>query len=542
MKNLFHFLSLFLLTVFFIQFKNLYAGIPWQINIFFQDTGRLYLPLDSGSLQFNQRLCSTPDGEYLLANAAICRDVSFTLYKFDINGFPVTSFGHQGVHAYHVPGSAVHTLNECSIIKMYVLNTGEILICGLAGNDSISPDRIPFLAKLLADGSPDTSFQGNGFRLFPDRANGDFSFEVLSNGKILCLSAKGSVGRLLPDGNEDLTFGNNGILYTLFAGDTAACMFAQELPTGKVILALETQDIQYRIATMRIDTAGAIDPGYGINGYCSITCTYPGYNSSSLKLRSMVIHQNNFVNDTGIFILGDIYRINAPQSSNPVVFKLHSSGILDGIFGNGLGQVLYPITDSTESWQGYALKDLASRFMLCMNIQNTGNGNREIAFLEFTEYGSMFWIRTSRSSMYKLPLEQVYISDYVKMFGTILMAGIQFQSDSTALNQVCPLNFSDYVQSLLVKVIIEHPGATDRDLSQNTIRIFPNPASEMFYLYSEQGYESLSPEIMDVQGRQIPFTSEPEGNLLCIRLKQRLAPGIYYLRTQSGQGYSFILE
>ncbi|MCY7347430.1 MAG: hypothetical protein LH614_14590, partial [Pyrinomonadaceae bacterium] len=104
-----------------------------------------------------------------------------TLIRLNANGTLDTAFANEGV--YHFGGGSLSTYFH----DLEVLSDGKILIAGEDGNDIVG-----IIIKLNPDGSPDTTFSGDGVASqFLNGATRFYSFAVQTDGKIV---GCGSVG------------------------------------------------------------------------------------------------------------------------------------------------------------------------------------------------------------------------------------------------------------------------------------------------------------------------------------------------------------
>ncbi|MFZ4739538.1 MAG: T9SS type A sorting domain-containing protein [Bacteroidales bacterium] len=148
----------------------------------------------------------------IIAGGSFNSDYSIVA-KFNSDGTSDTTFGTSGFISYSSQGF------DYNSTYLNVLNDGKILTCGSDYTDSNNP-KIAII-KIKSDGAYDTLFGSNGkviidiFNLYPviydeycDK------FQELSNGKILLggHSHSSLLIKLLPNGNLDSSFVNNGIL------------------------------------------------------------------------------------------------------------------------------------------------------------------------------------------------------------------------------------------------------------------------------------------------------------------------------------------
>jgi uncharacterized delta-60 repeat protein len=187
----------------------------------------------------------------------------------------------------------------------------------LAGDSRLQPAVV----RLKANGSLDTSFDGDGRKLFSWGAIGRVTAVVVApNGKLLLGGFSGpeggniQVARLNANGAFDTTFGTGGIA----AVDFGATEFGEALARqadGRILVAGRSSPGGAVVARLR--ATGALDPDFGSGG----RVTLPGGGSLSAVLVQP---------DRNIIVAG-----NAAGSAAMTVTRLKPDGSLDTTFGGG---------------------------------------------------------------------------------------------------------------------------------------------------------------------------------------------------------------
>lgn len=187
--------------------------------------------------------------------------------RFTASGAPDASFGSGGSVSV---GTEANSTNGLSIALQ---PDGKILTGGLMMVDS---SAAYLLARLNADGSPDTTFDADGLNsvasgtIFSE-SYGFRSLAVQSNGRILALGHGNALFRFEKNGALDASFGSNGRRQAL--GDASDAYAVTVTPSGKITAvgypAIPTfSPIAYR--TARYLPNGAPDPNYSDDGYLDI--------------------------------------------------------------------------------------------------------------------------------------------------------------------------------------------------------------------------------------------------------------------------------
>jgi uncharacterized delta-60 repeat protein len=187
----------------------------------------------------------------------------------------------------------------------------------LAGDSRLQPAVV----RLKANGALDTSFDGDGKKLFSWGAIGRVTAVVIApNGKILLGGFSGpeggniQVARMTVKGALDTTFGAGGIATVDFGGTEFGEAIARQAD-GRVLVAGRSSVGGAVVARLR--ATGALDPDFGSGG----RVTLPGGGS----LSSVLVQP-----DRNIVVAG-----NAGGSAMMTVTRLKPDGSLDATFGSG---------------------------------------------------------------------------------------------------------------------------------------------------------------------------------------------------------------
>jgi uncharacterized delta-60 repeat protein len=186
----------------------------------------------------------------------------------------------------------------------------------LAGDSRLQPAVV----RLKANGALDTSFDGDGRKLFSWGAIGRVTAVVVApNGKLLLGGFSGpeggniQVARLNANGALDTTFGASGIA----AVDFGATEFGEALARqtdGRILVAGRSSATGAVVARLR--ASGVLDPDFGSGG----RVTLPGGGSASAVLVQP---------DRNIVVAG-----NFSGSATMTVTRLKPDGSLDATFGS----------------------------------------------------------------------------------------------------------------------------------------------------------------------------------------------------------------
>jgi len=238
----------------------------------FGTAGIVTAPVNGNSLA--NKLLIQPDGKIVVVgNSGPAFEFRQFVTRYLPNGTPDNSFGTGGVVTIDIPS------NFTSGIAVAQQPDGKILAGGATSNSPQGPNPTTafLVTRLNANGSLDTSFDGDGFKniasdtnIFPDR--GIVALAVQSDGQILALGGTNLLFRFNPDGSPDTTFDSDGSRSAL-NGDSDAYDLVVT-PGGKItvvgspVISTNFPNIYYRVA--RYLPNGAPDTSFSGDGFLDI--------------------------------------------------------------------------------------------------------------------------------------------------------------------------------------------------------------------------------------------------------------------------------
>lgn len=258
------------------------------------------------------------------------------LYKLNIDGTPDLSFNGTGM----IDTSLMTSYEIFEVNTFIVLNNGKIIIANEGYNSSTSSYLNSFL-KINSDGTIDNSFGTTGilkkkmindpnytYREYPwsSYLTNDNKIIIISDAENVNLSNRKSILCFKMDefGNNDTTFGNNGMIHIVEPYDLVH--FKGNLNANNDLF-IGFSYINGDTSTIKVKPNGTIDLALGVNGY--VNDLTDG------------IYLSVFPLIDGSFIKAGI------RNNHFSTLKYLSNGVLDLSFGNN-GEIVTPIDDSSE--------------------------------------------------------------------------------------------------------------------------------------------------------------------------------------------------
>ncbi|MCF6186203.1 MAG: hypothetical protein L3J49_01835 [Desulfobulbaceae bacterium] len=258
-----------------------------------------------------------------------------------------------------------------------IQSDGKILLGGASTNgDSLSFSLI----RLLADGSPDSSFNGDGTVLL-DLARGDDEILALGltpDGHIFAggYTTNGtdrdfSLLRFNADGSLDSNFGNQGKVFTSVGNSDDEITALVALSNGDVLVVGSAAGTNGRVIVLaRYLEDGRLDPGFADHGL------------SLTGIGQDVVAQGMAVDRSGRIIISGSYTDGA--KTRMVLVGFTPDGLVDKDFGeNGVAAAAY----TKKVSEGYGLFQAAGGDFFIAGSVGV-EGERDAALFHFTAQGA----------------------------------------------------------------------------------------------------------------------------------------------------------
>ncbi len=312
----------------------------------FGQNGRVIVPVGMGN-DTCRAIAVQPDGRIILVGSAISAFRSdIAVVRLLPDGSLDSNFGTDG----KILVNYGHYFNR--LHNTLILPDDKILVSSQGYNYDLERSYSE-ITRLLPDGQVDSTFGQNGFiTLSSDYQYSSFTAmarqtdgKILAGGSITVKNGFNSdiaIYRLLPDGEIDTAFGVQGKAQTDFFQRHDNINALLQLPDGKILAAGSVEDmVDYkdRMAIVRYLPDGTLDPSFGDNGVRIIH-----FGNSGSYARQIYLQE-----DGKILLCGAISDFFG--SYNAVLARLMPDGSPDLAFGDN-GTVKLPY-DSGIKYQAF---------------------------------------------------------------------------------------------------------------------------------------------------------------------------------------------
>ncbi len=241
----------------------------------FGDNGILFDDLGPQNDRANGMVLQ-PDGRIVVTGQA---GGDHAVVRYNADGSRDNSFGIDGIRIMDIAGGV-------DVANAVVLQPdGYIVVAGHSVSQD-DPDAQATLVRYAPDGSLDPTFGTAGIQVSAFTSNDDMSHAIAlqADGRIVVAGANIGVGiyqvllaRHLADGSVDASFDDDGFIL-MPIGSTSTLSSVVVLTDGKILAGGRTDT---RFLLMRFESDGAMDDGFGANG---VVNTFIGSNASGAGL------------------------------------------------------------------------------------------------------------------------------------------------------------------------------------------------------------------------------------------------------------------
>jgi len=303
----------------------------------FDGDGKALIPVASGD-DNGQSVIVQPDGKILVAGYSIgSNGYNFSLVRLNADGSLDSGFDGDGTAL--IPGGSGTDDGQSITLQP----DGKILVASSSFNGSYTDFS---LIRLNADGSLDSGFDGDGKAVIPVGNGDDYGYSVTlqPDGKIL-VAGNGSNGhdfslmRLNADGSLDTSFDGDGTALIPVGSSTDNGYSLALQPGGKILVAGSSYNGSngYDFSLVRLHTYGSLDTSFSDDGKALIPVGSGNDIGRSVTLQS----------DGKILVAG--YSDNGSNGYDFSVIRLNADGSLDTSFNGSAVNTLDGAPAYTEN-------------------------------------------------------------------------------------------------------------------------------------------------------------------------------------------------
>jgi len=248
-------------------------NVDGSIDTSFGTNGSVFTNI-SPENDHGRKVAIQPDGKIVVVGYSITGEQPYPtaqqfLARYTSGGVLDSSFGTGGIFKANLPGSRTH--GESIAIQ----TDGKIL----AGGAAVGPEQGYLITRLNPDGTLDTSWSGDGYRIIANSVSGIYtdsgirSLTVQSDGRITALGTLNHIFRLNPDGAFDTTFAGVGFRAALPDSYTSENAYGMIVTAGGRITVVgqsRPPGLGYQYEVARFLSNGAEDTSFSGDGYLSI--------------------------------------------------------------------------------------------------------------------------------------------------------------------------------------------------------------------------------------------------------------------------------
>lgn len=447
-----------------------------------------------------------PDGKLVAAGYAVQQaQKEVSLMRFNADGSIDSTFGQNGFAEMNV--GIIHSIAKTLCLQ----SDGKILVAGYYDNNFYND---AFIARFNADGTPDSGFGSAGLITYVMGSQYDefHDIAVQNDGKIVVggrtwqnNSYDFIVMRLLPDGNADSLFGQNGKVTTDFGGNYDIITSILLLPGNKIVVSGHTEIGASYFAAAKYLSDGTMDNSFGTNGKIFI-----GSGSRLDRCYGLTM-----LSDSSIVLAGTHHNNTIDEF---MLVKLNQNGVPDTTFGTA-GVSLIPAVHASDILTDIVAQD-DDKLIAC----GKGDGNKALLMRILPDgvldnsfgnqgiySGNNGGFQSGLNALLLLPDHSVVAAGFID-------------------------NGSDF-DFMVSKVLNNYSTSVEEHSHMLQYRVYPNPATDIINIQLQEELNgSAVVTITDITGRII--SSEQKYFLnghLQMNVPSELPAGLYMMNVNDGR-------
>ena len=447
------------------------SQVPNELDLFFGDSGKVEIDIDE--YDYLTRIKAQDSVIYFAGytgNYDVDLNYDAIVGRIDYLGNLDTTFNDSGYIRFDFPGDNHSSITDISIGDSGIYFIGSSLDYGVQDTLHL------FVGKINFSGEIDTSFADSGF-FTPDLGRYDVGsgISVLPNEQILFCGASENImtltdhalmGRLLPNGSLDTTFGTTGIRIW----DS----------NGELVDSLVTELYEKHGSGGYLNEITIVENNYFFTGNYR-----PGTNNMCLMI---MVKENGDIN---LNYAGLGYRVFelSPNNENEIVSNYFDNDTLYSLInveGNNYGHVTLFIQDTSGTQLSVPNFNVPDWIVKTKDMELTPNGEIAVSAYAVTELTTPS-IDSEGFLVINMNKQGVYNSSYAD--AGIFLEG--FDSDESGLEDLVYTNGELFAGGYVSKMVpgnvfdfsftklIYNPALGNSVINNSNYKMFPNPVDNV---------------------------------------------------------------
>lgn len=475
---------------------------------------------------------------------------SIHIARFNTDGSLDSSFGTKGT----VVTKVVADVTEY-VYAILVQPDDKIVLGGMEEIVDVDGENgTGFFAiyRTLPNGAPDESFGERG-KMVSEKGLSISSLALQEDGKIIAGGDRGLglnsgfyIGRYLPDGTLDRTFGSEGSVETFFENQYCQLNGIALQPDGKLLATGQTLYKRYSdFLLARYDTNGALDRTFNDSG--KVVTTFPKAGAEGI---SVVVQE-----DGKIIVAGNNIDDFPGGFSDFALACYNPDGSLNRMFGNE-GIVTTDMGSDFDVVYAAALqpdgKLVVSGFQDGPSIRilaryNTTQSVLPLTFNKFTatqnEKGVVLnWQTAQETNTNYFSVQRSLSNSPYTEIGKVKSVGYSTEPHNYTYIDNNPAQGANLYQLKQVDKngsAFYSKAAFVNYSSGNVLRLYPNPARSIVTVEGLKASESTTISLLDMNGKVVKQQVSAGSTKYTISIAP-LASGTYYLKATAGNNTTTI--
>jgi uncharacterized delta-60 repeat protein len=324
----------------------------------------------SSSIENCSAVIVQPDGKIIIGGfSATSADIDFTLIRFNPDGSFDTTFGTNGIVK-----TSFGILSD-SISTLVLQPDGKIFAAGFTQSNGASSIAA---ARYNVDGTLDLTFDDDGKAtyLFGDGNNFINSSAIQPDGKIVLVgnvnvkdNSDFFVVRINQDGSPDTSFDGDGIVQTAIDVFNDGALAVAVQPNGKIVAGgISENGLDFDFAIVRYNSNGSVDTTFGNQGFVTI----------QLGPENDILFSIALQTDGKIVAAGSTF---SGKSNDFALVRYLPDGRLDVSFEND-GIIITPASENDDSVSSLAVQSDGRIIAAGSSLKGTSTDFTVIRYLQ----------------------------------------------------------------------------------------------------------------------------------------------------------------